>query len=126
LNPINPYGIPLFNTVVLLRRGATVTWAHNNLLSKSSATVPIIFTILLATLFEVAQYFEYSEATFSISDGIFGRVFYFGTGFHGLHVLIGHVFLTVNLLRLLKIHFSRLHHLSFEFSILYWHFVDVV
>lgn len=82
--------------------------------------------MLLATVFEVAQYFEYREATFSISDGIFGSVFYFGTGFHGIHVLLGHAFLTVNLVRLYNMHFSRSHHLSLEFAIVYWHFVDVV
>lgn len=126
INPVNPYGIPLFNSVVLLRRGISLTWAHSCLLSKKSPILGILLTLLLALIFEIAQYVEFKEATFSIRDGIFGRVFYFGTGFHGLHVIFGHIFLTYNLFRIILSHFSRLHHLSFEFSIVYWHFVDVV
>lgn len=56
----------------------------------------MMLTLILAFIFECGQYLEYVNARFSMSDGIFGRVFYFGTGFHGLHVIIGHVFLTVN------------------------------
>lgn len=124
--PINPYGIPLFNTVVLLRSGITSTLAHNNLLIKKRATVPILWTLLLATCFEGAQYVEYKEATFRMSDGVYGRVFFFGTGFHGLHVIFGHAFLGVNTLRLVWGHFRRSRHIGLELALLYWHFVDVV
>jgi len=119
INPINPYGVPLFNTVILLRRGATLTWAHHNLLVKRSTTIPIVYTLVLATMFEVTQYVEYKGATFSISDGVYGRVFYFGTGFHGIHVILGHLFLAFNLFRLLGCHFTRIHHLRFEFAAIY-------
>ena len=98
--PVNPWGIPLFNTVVLLRRGVTLTWAHHNLLAGKNTSAGLIATIVLATIFEVAQYVEFKEAPFSMSDGVFGSIFFFGTGFHGLHVIFGHLFLSYNLVRL--------------------------
>jgi len=76
-------------------------------------------TVRLASLFVGVQGFEYYEARFSIRDGLFGRVFFIGTGFHGLHVLFGGAFLGYNLSRLLLGHFSPSHHLSFEFAVLY-------
>lgn len=124
--PINPIGIPLFNTVVLLRRGASSTWAHRCLLSNKNSLPGIYVTLLLAFAFETAQYVEFRDATFSISDGIYGRVFFFGTGFHGLHVIFGHGFMFVNTLRLYWNHFSPLRHLGLELGLLYWHFVDLV
>ena len=83
--------------MVLLRSGVTLTWSHIALLSKGSAVPGLIMTVGFAFMFEIAQYVEYSEATFSIRDGVFGSVFYFGTGFHGLHVIFGYVFLMYNL-----------------------------
>jgi len=124
--PINPFGIPLFNTVVLLRRGVTLTWSHYSLLRKEDAKPGLVLTVLLSFLFEGAQYVEYREATFRIRDGIFGRCFYFGTGFHGLHVIFGHIFLLFNLYRVHQCHFTRRRHISFECAVVYWHFVDVV
>jgi cytochrome c oxidase subunit 3 len=124
--PIQPFGVPLFNTVILLRRGATVTWAHHSLISNEDATFRIIITVFLAALFICVQGFEYFEASFSISDGVFGRLFFLSTGFHGLHVILGLIFLSYNRARLFWGHFSRTHHLGLEFSIIYWHFVDVV
>ena len=69
---------------------------------------------------------EYSVSSFTISDGAFGSCFYFGTGFHGLHVIIGTIFLAVGLWRVLAYHLTDSHHLGLEAGILYWHFVDVV
>jgi len=86
----------------------------------------LLWTIAIAAMFEYAQYVEYREATFSMRDGIYGRVFYFGTGFHGLHVILGHAFLVFNLLRVYWCHFTRTQHLRFEFAVIYWHFVDIV
>jgi len=111
---------------VLLSSGVTLTWSHINLLIKGNPLPGLYLTLLLALSFEIAQYIEFRGATFSMRDGVFGRVFFFGTGFHGLHVIFGHIFLSYNLLRIISCHFRRTHHLSFELSIVYWHFVDVI
>lgn len=124
--PINPLGLPIFNTLVLLRSGAFVTWSHHLMLNKKNFFYSLLISVFLAFIFLVAQYKEYSWASFSISDGIFGSCFYFGTGFHGIHVILGIFGLIFNLYRCFLGEFSVYQHLSFEFSIIYWQFVDVV
>jgi heme/copper-type cytochrome/quinol oxidase subunit 3 len=71
-------------------------------------------TVFLALLFTGLQVFEYKESAFNISDGIYGSTFFMATGFHGFHVIIGTIFLTVCLVRLIKYHFTISHHFGFE------------
>jgi cytochrome c oxidase subunit 3 len=94
---INPFELPLLNTVILLSSGVTVTYAHHSLIqgNRSGTLYGLVYTILLAILFTTLQAIEYSVSSFTIADGIFGSCFYFGTGFHGLHVIIGTIFLAV-------------------------------
>ena len=128
LEVIDPKGLPLLNTLILLTSGATVTWAQHAVQcgSKSEATKALMLTIALAAVFTGVQGFEYIVAPFNIDDGIYCSTFYITTGFHGFHVIIGTIFLFVCLIRLQFNHFSREHHLGLEAAAWYWHFVDVV
>lgn len=125
---LNPWKIPLLNTIILLSSGATITWAHHSIISgdKEEALKALFATIALAVLFTLLQVFEYFSASFSISDGVYGSVFYMLTGFHGFHVFIGTCFIVVCTVRLYLNHFTREHHWGFEFCSWYWHFVDAV
>lgn len=97
IEAINPFELPLINTVLLLSSGFTVTYAHHCLIQsdRKGALYGLLFTSMLALIFTAFQAVEYSVSFFNISDGTFGSCFYFGTGFHGLHVIIGTAFLTV-------------------------------
>lgn len=128
IEAVNPFELPLINTVLLLSSGFTVTYSHHCLIqgNRRGAIYGLILTVILASVFTAFQGVEYTVSLFNISDGAFGSCFYFGTGFHGLHVIIGTAFLSVGLWRLLAYHLTENHHLGFESGILYWHFVDVV
>jgi cytochrome c oxidase subunit 3 len=128
LETLNPWEIPLLNTIVLLSSGASVTLAHHAIVygAKDEARDALIVTVLLAIFFTFLQGFEYVTAPFTISDSVYGSTFYMATGFHGFHVIIGTCFLAVCLGRLLLDHFTREHHFGFEAAAWYWHFVDVV
>ena len=125
---LNPWHIPLLNTLILLSSGATITLAHYSIVlgSKSNSCIALIWTIFLAIIFTALQGYEYLTAGFDISDGIYGSTFYMTTGFHGFHVFIGTCFLIVCLVRLYFNHFTREHHFGFEAAAWYWHFVDIV
>lgn len=125
---LNPFELPLINTILLLSSGAAVTYAHHSLLkgNRKGTILGTIVTLFLAILFTICQGIEYSNAGFSIADGVYGSTFYFSTGFHGIHVIIGTLFIAVAFFRILSYHLTPHHHLGFEGAILYWHFVDVV
>ena len=128
VEPFNPYGVPLLNTYILVLSGVTVTYAHHFLMvgNYEKMSEGFIFTIILAVIFTLLQFLEYVEAPFNISDSVYGTTFFMATGFHGFHVIIGTIFLTVCLFRLYFNHFTREHHFGFEAAAWYWHFVDVV
>lgn len=126
--PLSFYSVPLLNTIILLTRGVTVTWAHHALMANSfSRTVVSLFiTVALGVYFLLIQWVEYNEASFSISDGVYGRTFFMATGFHGMHVIIGTCFLFYVFIILAQGKLLFNHHFSFEAAAWYWHFVDVV
>ncbi|MEG1970382.1 MAG: cytochrome c oxidase subunit 3 [Burkholderiaceae bacterium] len=129
---IGPWGLPAINTALLLTSGVTLTIAHHALLAnrRGKAQFWLLLTVLLGTTFLGVQIYEYSHAysalNLRLSSGIFGSTFYMLTGFHGFHVFVGAIMLSVMLVRLMKGHFTPEHHFAFEAAAWYWHFVDVV
>jgi cytochrome c oxidase subunit 3 len=125
-------GIPAINTLILLTSGLTVTWAHHGLKeqNRNQLILGLIATVLLGFLFVGLQAYEYmhaySELNLKLTSGIYGSTFYMLTGFHGFHVTLGAIMLTVILFRCMKGHFSGDNHFGFEAVAWYWHFVDVV
>lgn len=128
IETVYTWGLPFINTVILLTSGATLTVAHHGLRENDSSKLKIwlLFTVLLGFLFLGLQMFEYGETAFAFTDGIYPSTFFLATGFHGFHVFVGAVFLTVCLLRATRGHFTPKQHVGFEAAAWYWHFVDVV
>ena len=124
----NPWEVPLLNTIILVTSGVSVTWCHKamevNLFSQ--AKISLVLTVVLGIYFTAFQAIEYIEASFSIADSVFGSTFFIATGFHGLHVIVGTLFLLASLIRLIKGIFSEVIHTGLLIAIWYWHFVDVV
>jgi cytochrome c oxidase subunit 3 len=118
---IDPLELPLLNTVVLLSSGFTLTFSHFSHLKgfRLGSLIGLIFTLILSIIFTYLQSVEYTVSSFTFTDGIFGSCFYMGTGFHGIHVLIGTIFLFVGLFRIFFYHFTKNHHIGFETSIYY-------
>jgi cytochrome c oxidase subunit 3 len=131
-HPMGAWGLPALNTLILLTSGVTVTWAHWGLLAGNRAQLikGLIATVVLGFTFVLLQATEYHEAYtemgLTLGTGIYGSTFFMLTGFHGLHVTIGAIFLTVILFRSIRGHFTAKHHFAFEAAAWYWHFVDVV
>ena len=125
-------GIPAINTLILLTSGLTVTWAHHGLKeqNRNQLILGLTATVLLGFVFVGLQAYEYmhaySELNLKLTSGIYGSTFYMLTGFHGFHVTLGAIMLTVILFRCMKGHFSGDNHFGFEAVAWYWHFVDVV
>lgn len=128
IKPFNPFDIPLINTIILISSGITITWSHHSILNKNffERNKRLILTVILGLYFTLLQIIEYYESPFSIADSIYGSSFFIATGFHGLHVIIGTIFLFICLLRINYLHFSKTHHFGFEAAAWYWHFVDVI
>jgi cytochrome c oxidase subunit 3 len=124
----DPFHLPLLNTLILLTSGTTVTWAHHALQhnKRGEAKLGLLLTVLLGVSFTLVQAYEYTHAEFSFGGDAYGAAFFMATGFHGAHVIIGTIFLTVCLLRLMAGQFTPAKHFGFEAAAWYWHFVDVV
>jgi len=129
---IGAWGIPFYNTLILLTSGLTLTWAHWGLKkeNRTQLIMGLFLTVALGLVFVALQAYEYIHAyqdlNLTLASGIYGSTFFMLTGFHGLHVTIGAIMLLVMLIRSIKGHFSEKHHFAFEAAAWYWHFVDVV
>jgi len=149
---LDPWHFPLLNTLILLTSGTTVTWAHHAIQTgdRKGAIQGLLLTVLLGLSFTAVQAYEYSHAPFTFGfnhlalvpftdpahvnlaagsgnfDAIYGSTFFMATGFHGMHVIIGTIFLIVCLGRAIAGQFTPERHFGFEAAAWYWHFVDVV
>ena len=144
LEVLNAWGFPLLNTIILLCSGTTVTWAHHALIhgqrggakrglwgligvgENDSVLKGLWCTIVLGLLVSTIQGYEYAGAPFPFKGLNYGAAFFMATGFHGFHVIIGTIFLTVCLIRAYRGDFTPRQHFGFEAAAWYWHFVDVV
>ena len=128
IHPFDAWDLPLMNTLILLLSGTTVTWAHHALIHGNNRDVirGLWLTVILGLTFTALQAVEYSHAAFAFKDGIYPSTFFMATGFHGAHVIIGTLFLAVNLVRAYRGTLTAKGHLGFEFAAWYWHFVDAV
>ena len=130
-SPMEAWGIPAINTLILLSSGVTLTIAHWGLVAGNRAQLKLwlAITVLLGFTFIGFQAYEYMHAYHTglkLTTGVYGSTFFLLTGFHGFHVTIGAIMLLVMLGRAMKGHFDEHHHFAFEAAAWYWHFVDVV
>jgi cytochrome c oxidase subunit 3 len=129
---MTPFWIPTINTGLLLASGWTLTISHHALRAgqRGKTAFWLAATILLGAIFMGFQAYEYmhaySDLNLKLTSGIYGSTFFMLTGFHGFHVTLGAIMLSVILYRVLKGHFTPEHHFGFEGAAWYWHFVDVV
>jgi len=129
---ISPWQLPLINTIILITSSVTVTFAHHALRANKRGALKawLGLTVALAVVFlglQIAEYVHaYNDLGLTLKSGIYGATFFMLTGFHGAHVLMGTIILSVMLLRIFKGHFTPENHFGFEAASWYWHFVDVV
>jgi cytochrome c oxidase subunit 3 len=128
IEPVDASEVPTANTTILLSSGSAVTVSHHSLVNQLMdwANYGSVATIVLAVLFTALQVLEYFGVSYTITDSVFGSTFFMATGFHGLHVIIGTLFLLVGAIRIYSYQVTNTHHVGVESGILYWHFVDVV
>jgi cytochrome c oxidase subunit 3 len=124
----DPWHLPFLNTLILLLSGCTVTWAHHALIEGNRRDLirGLALTVALGLSFTCVQAYEYGVAPFGFREGVYPSAFFMATGFHGFHVIVGTIFLSVCLVRAIRGHFTPERHFGFEAAAWYWHFVDVV
>lgn len=126
--PIHDLTLPAIMTVLLVTSGLTYTFAEWSLMARKRAAmiVGLVLTVALGAVFLGIQYYEWAHSPLKITDGLLGSAFFMLTGFHGLHVIVGVLFILVNLIRALMGHFTPQRHFALQAAGWYWHFVDVV
>ena len=133
IHTVDPFHVPLINTLVLLLSGCAVTWAHHGLVhnnDRKALVNGLAIAVVLGVAFTALQAYEYGHLIMSedwtFGGDIFYSNFFMATGFHGAHVIIGTIFLLVCLIRAIRGDFTPEEHVGFEAAAWYWHFVDVV
>lgn len=125
---IDPWDIALVNTAFLLTSGLLVSWGHSSIRLKEmeDAFFGLFFCLFCASFFTGWQVYEYYYENLLLCDGIYGSCFFMLTGFHGIHVICGSIFLIVCTIRLRFNHFDDGRHVGLDCAVWYWHFVDIV
>ncbi|AMD23035.1 cytochrome oxidase subunit 3 (mitochondrion) [Eremothecium sinecaudum] len=125
---VTPMELPLLNTIILLTSGATITWSHHGLITgnRNASLYGLLATFWLIVIFVACQYVEFINANFTITDGVYGSVFYAGTGLHFMHMVMLIFMLGINYWRLRNYHLSSTHHVGYETTILYLHCLDII
>ena len=128
INSVNYLSLPLLNSVLLLSGGFIATWGHHAFLmgNKTNALLGLIIAIILTVVFLFLQYIEYNYAEFTISDSVYGSCFFAGTGLHGIHVMMAVIFQVVATYRIYSDSITSTHALVVDFSLVYYHLVDII
>lgn len=119
VSPFDPKGIPFLNTILLVSSGVSVTWTHHAIECGmfKARVVSLVVTVFLGFTFTLFQLLEYYVAGFTFSCSSYSSIYFIGTGFHGLHVIIGRALLLICLSRFSYIHIRPNHRVGFECSV---------
>ncbi|MGH7903633.1 MAG: cytochrome c oxidase subunit 3 [Candidatus Dormibacteraceae bacterium] len=125
---VEVFPLPTINTVVLITSGVTMHISHTAIQrgNRRRYMIWLLVTIILGAAFECGQALEFTTANFNLTSNQFSSAFFTMTGFHGLHVFGGLVFLCLVLFRSVRGQFNQEHHVGVAACAIYWHFVDLV
>ncbi|AAS50170.1 AMI003Wp (mitochondrion) [Eremothecium gossypii ATCC 10895] len=128
IEAVQPTELPLLNTIILLASGTTITYSHHGLIegNRKHALSGLTITFWLIVTFVLCQYIEYSNTSFTITDGIYGSVFFAGTGLHFLHMVMLTIMLGINYWRMRNYHLTSTHHVGYETTTIYLHVLDII
>lgn len=121
--------LPGVNTIILVSSSFVMHKGQSAIKNNDVKGLQFWFTLtaLMGALFLGGQLYEYAHTGFGLTENVFTACFYVLTGFHGLHVTAGLLFILAVLWRSRGTgHYSSEKHFGVEASELYWHFVDVV
>lgn len=126
IETIDYKSIPLLNTIILFYSGITITIGQYKIKEGKikESKIYVIYTIILGIIFVLLQGIEYKNSNYNITDSIYGNIFYTLTGLHGIHVIIGILYIYIAYIRMEQ--YTRNHHMNYIMSAIYYHFVDIV
>ncbi|MGR9105790.1 MAG: heme-copper oxidase subunit III family protein [Gammaproteobacteria bacterium] len=124
-------------TFILITSSGTMAMAVNfgYRRDRTKTAILMIITGLFGASFVGMQAFEWTKLI--VDEGVrpwgnpmgaaqFGSTFFMVTGFHGLHVSIGVIYLSIVAYKVFKGHYEHTNYEIVEIAGLYWHFVDLV
>ena len=128
IEAVGPTELPLLNTIILLSSGATMTYSHHGLVNGNlkNALSGLAITTWLVIIFVICQYIEYCNAMFTLTDGVYGSVFYAATGLHFIHMVMLSLMLAICYFRMRAGQFTKTHHVGFEMTVIYGHVLDLI